>query len=551
VSGELGGPIGQPVERPAPGGGGERAAPPLRLGVARDDLPRLQHHPLVATLATGRPVRHALHHVYYDTAELDLGRAGLALRMRRAGRHHVQTLEVPGAAPGPFGLGHVELDAVAVSEAPDLDAVPDLALRDRLHALAGGKALLPVFEVELARTRRLLREDHHELRFDLEVGELRGAFGSMPVCELELGLRTGDPAYPWRLALELLDSVRLRPAARSLAERGYERAAGRGPATRKAEPLELAVHSTVDALLSAVTSACLRHLVANQAAALEGVDPEGVHQMRVAARRMRSALAFFAPVVPERQRTALRDPLRWLAEELGPARDLDVFTLELLGPLAAARPDDTGLARLLETAQARRADAQARAREALRSPRYPRLVLELGAWLARRSWREQPLSETSAALFGAARPFTADRLERRHRKARRLGRRLAQATPEERHRLRIRLKKLRYAAEFSAPLHPGRRAERYARRLARLQDTLGHLNDVVLAEARLAELVRSAPREAAEAAELRGAAGFVSGWLAHSAQRAVEDLPRRWQRFEKAGRFWEQPQTLNPARTQP
>jgi triphosphatase len=396
--------------------------------------------------------------------------------------------------------------------------------------------LAPVFEVHLDRTRRLLHEDRAALRCDLDVGEIRSAWGVLPICDVEIAGRGGDPAHSHRLALELLDDVALRPMPRSLAERAAERITGRGPATRKARPVEAPEDAVLEDLLAAVAEGCLAQIVENEPAASLGVDPEGVHQMRVGARRLRSALGFFAPVLPERARTALRDELRWLAGALGPARDLDVFATELLGPLVAARPEDAALARLRDVAEDARGEAHARVREALGDARWPRLALETGAWIARRAWREQALSQASAQLFLPARLYAAGVLERRHRRARQLGRRLAEAATEERHQLRIRLKKLRYAAEFTACLHPGRKAERYARRLSRLQDALGHLNDVANADRQLAALLTRMGAVAPAGAQR--AAGFAEGWVAHSAHAELARLPARWQRFERAARFW-------------
>jgi inorganic triphosphatase YgiF len=534
------GPIGTAVE-------GERAPPApawplagralLRLAAPLEDGPRLRRHPLLAALGTGRPITQRIALVYFDTPELDLAGEGLALRVRRAGRQHVQTVEVRGA-PGIAGGRLRELDTLVPGPRPDLGSIPDLALRTRLSSLLGDRALAPIFEVHLDRTRRLLQEDGSQLRCDLEMGEIRSAWGTVAVCDLELASRGDDAGHPWRLALELLEDVRLRPMTRSLAERGYERVSGRGPATHKAAPIEVAPGAALEELLAAVAESCASQVVANEPAAFVGSDPEGVHQMRVGARRLRSALAFFAPVLPERQRDPLRDELRWLAAELGQARDLDVFVGELLEPLAALRPEDRALAALRDAAQEARATAHHRVRDALGSSRYPRTVFELGAWLARRSWREQALSESSALLFMPARGFASPLLERRHKRARKLGRRLGEASPEERHRLRIRLKKLRYAAEFARGLWPGKRAERYARRLGRLQDVLGRLNDGVTAERLVGETLARLPGEVP--VDVARAAGFAAGFSAHAAQVEIAALPRRWKRFEEAGSFWDE-----------
>jgi inorganic triphosphatase YgiF len=508
----------------------------LRLALAPGDAPRLRRHPLLAALGEGqRPTHGELRGVYWDTPERDLARMGLALRLRRAGHQYVQTVETPQGV-GLSAAVRVEHDALVPGERPDLGVVPDLACRAQLVEAVEPERLVPLFEVRLERQRRVLRGEGGPLRFDLEVGEIRSDRGVVPICDIEIASSEGEPGAAYRLALELLDDVRLRPMPRSVAERAAERSAGRGPAAHKARPVAVAEDALLEELLAAVAEGCLAQIVENEPAASLGVDPEGVHQMRVGARRLRSALGFFGPVVPERTREALREELRWLAGELGPARDLDVFATDLLDPLLRERPADEALAGLRAAAEEARGEAHARVRAALDSARWPRFALETGGWIARRAWREQALSHESAQLFLPARLHAAGVLERRHRRARKLGRRLAEATVEERHQLRIRLKKLRYAAEFTACLYPGRRAPRYARRLARLQDALGHLNDVANAERQLDALLSRLGAAASPGAAR--AAGLAEGWVAHSAHAELAQLPARWKRFEDAARFW-------------
>jgi inorganic triphosphatase YgiF len=510
--------------------------PALRLSLPSTSVSQLRRHPLLVALAgRSRAARSEWELSYWDTPDLDLGRAGLALRLRSAGRHTIQTLETSAGVGLAAGVSSA-LDALVPGTQPDPALIPDLALRARLAACVGERPLAPVFGVRIERTRRLLHEDGSALRFDLEVGEIRTASGVVPVCDVEIAGRGEDPSHPLRLALELLEDLPLRPLSRTIAVRAYECVTSSGPAARKAQPVTVPEGASLEDLLAAVVESGLAQIVENEPAAALGIDPEGVHQMRVGARRLRSALAFFRTVLPERQRSWLREELRWLTGELGPVRDLDVFATEGIGPLLALRPEDVGLARLHAAAQEARDAAQRRAAAALAAPRWSRLVLETAAWTARRAWRDQALSADSARLFLPGPLFVAPLLERRHRRAMRLGRRLAEASTEERHRLRIRLKKLRYAAEFAACLHSGREAERYARRLAGLQDALGHLNDVANAERQIdAALERLG--ESVSNAESR-AAGFVAGWVAHSAQRELTRLPKRWRRFESAGRFW-------------
>jgi inorganic triphosphatase YgiF len=509
-------------------------APPaaaLELTLAADAIPRLRRHPLLAALTEGRPRRSRERAVYFDTPDLALARAELTLCVRRVGRVAVQTVSrlraASAADPAP-------VDTVLASDAPDLARIPDPELRARVAECVAGRPLMPAFEVEIARETRVLREDGNEIGFALEAGELRTARGAVPVCTLALTARAGDPGYPAQFALELLEALPLRPAAAHPAERACGLLLGDDARPCKAGTVDVAPDATLEDLIVAVISGCLRQIADNEAAAVLGIDPEGVHQLRVGVRRLRSALSFFGPVLPARQRIALRESLQWLGRVLGPARDLDVFASEWLVPALGARGGDPALARFDDEVRTQRATHYEQVRAALCSDRYPRLLLEIRRWLARSAWREQPLSATSASLFLPACDYAAMRLERRHRKAGKFARRVVTEAPELRHQLRIQLKKLRYAAEFTEGLFPEKKSHRYARRLAALQDALGVANDAVVAErvaGELAERLGAGP-------DLLRAAGFLAGWAAHAADREMASLPKLWQRFETVGRYW-------------
>jgi triphosphatase len=160
------------------------------------------------------------------------------------------------------------------------------------------------------------------------------------------------------------------------------------PTTHKAARLQLAKDATVDAAITAIFAECFEHWTFNEAAALHGLDPEGVHQMRLALRRMRSALSDFKQVIPAAQVAWLRPETRWLIENLGPARDWDVFLTELLKPVEMARPGDTGLAELRAAAEAERANGYEKLRIALGSRRYSELLRRMHEWLRAGQWRE-------------------------------------------------------------------------------------------------------------------------------------------------------------------
>jgi inorganic triphosphatase YgiF len=507
----------------------------LKLEIRPEDVPRLLRCPRLRELAGGRASTRSLRSVYFDTPKLALAERGLALRVRRDGRRLVQTVKARGPARGAH-FDRVEYEAAAAREEPDLDLVPDPALRARIEEATAGAPLEPVIETRIRRTRRLLRCDGAALELDLDVGELRTAAESQPLCEVELELREGDPGALYDVAIELLESVPLRISTVSKADLGYACLTGAPPAPRKAQAPELSPETTLDDAIAATLESCLAHVLANQVPAHLGRDVEGVHQMRVGVRRLRSALRLFRLVLPRDRLRPLEQELRWLGRELGAARDLDVFVVELLGPLAARRSGDAALGRLCGAGEVLRRERQAALRRALDSVRHTRLVLEVGRFLARRAWRDPAPDAASARLFAPARSLAAEFLAARDREARRLGERIDRLGAEDLHRLRIRVKRLRYAAELLGGLYPGGRRDRYLGPLPELQDELGKHADLATAQALLAALLERIEPEARPDGDR--AAGFVEGWAAADAARATRRLGRLWGRFARARPFW-------------
>jgi triphosphatase len=507
----------------------------LKLLVPPEDVERLRRHPRLRALSEGRPVTRALESRYFDTPSLDLARAGAALRLRRVGRLTIQTVKLRGSGQaGLFSRGEWECPVAGTQ--PDLSLVPDTELRARLARAVDGRPLAPIVVTSVRRTERRLRIGAQEIALALDVGEVRAGGKALPICELELELLQGEPATLYALALGLHESIPLRPALEDKARRGFAQLLGEGPTPERAQRPALESDASFDDALAAVFASCLDQILANEAAASAGVDPEGVHQMRVGIRRLRSALALLHAVSPAAPLERLREDLRWLAAELGGARDLDVFCDDILGPVVRARPDDPALKRLAEVAREVRQEQYDALRRALASRRYTHLALDLGRWLATRGWRDQALTPESARLFAPAREVAADLLARRYRKVRRAGRRLEQRSPEEKHALRIQLKKLRYAAEFFGGLFAEPHSGKMVKRLARLQDVLGHLNDQATAD-RLLDVVLERLGAEAGAGHQRSA-GLVAGWTGRAAWEQLEALDRRWKRLLAVAPFW-------------
>lgn len=257
-------------------------------------------------------------------------------------------------------------------------------------------------------------------------------------------------------------------------------------APRKAAPVTLHAAMRPGEAFAAVAAAALFQLAANAPGALTTDNPEFIHQMRVALRRLRSAMQLFRPYLP---RDFLMDSgadLRWLAQLLGKARDHDVLITQTLprvlrGP-TARRAGATERALAAALADSHEA-ASATVRRALRSRRYRALLHELAETV--RLLRER---DTLQAPGGDLRDFAARKLKAASRKLHLAPAALAALPTDPRHQFRIAAKRLRYTVDFFGPLFKAKPAKRYAQRLADLQDALGALNDHAVAHLMLADL---------------------------------------------------------------
>jgi inorganic triphosphatase YgiF len=514
----------------------------LKLEFDPSQLPKLRAHPALVTNARGRVSTKSVRSVYYDTPELALLGRGLALRLRDAadrGEAQIQTVKTLGSASAGL-FDRPEDEAPVAGGEPDVGAISDPGMRAAVleETLQRGISLEPVLETETVRTRRVLVRGASESQIEcvIDVGEVRTRLGAVPLHEVELELLAGEPGDLFLLAAELQQDIALLPATLSKPEKGFARLRGVVASPKRAGRIEVDPAARLDDLLAETFLSCTDQITANRAPALAGDDPEGVHQLRVGARRLRSALSLFREFLPESLFAELREELRWLGGVTGPARDLDVFVLEFLPPLMHLRPDDGALKRLRDEAVATRADAYERVRSALVSPRFGRLLLRLGACRVARRWREQPLTEQSARLFAPAAEIASELLEKRHKRVRRLGTDLRGHSRAELHSFRIEIKKLRYAVEFNRSLFDDAEGVAYAKRAARLQDTLGSLNDVACFEHLLEKLTARLGAECRS--EHHRAAGFVLGYGEYEAQARLERLDRRWKRFRKAPTFW-------------
>lgn len=307
------------------------------------------------------------------------------------------------------------------------------------------------------------------------------------------------------------------------------------PAWSKSTPVSLKDNASVDDVIAVVVSACRDHWRKNLAAAVDGRNPEGLHQVRVSLRRLRSALSAFKTFIPVQQRDALRTEAKWLLTELGTARDLDVFVQELAKPLAERLSEDAGLAQLMRAARLAQNKAHSAAGKALQSARARRFAARLDAWVSGRGWRTGD-DETENSKTTVAADFARRFLNRRLRKIRDTYADVESLSVDARHELRIAVKKTRYAIEFFHTLLPGKRAVRLNGVLKDLQDNLGHLNDLDVAERTVGVLVNEAS-SGVERRQIAAGGNAIGAWHKHAAADAEPDTVKLWRKLKKASAF--------------
>jgi triphosphatase len=278
----------------------------------------------------------------------------------------------------------------------------------------------------------------------------------------------------------------------------------------------------------AVCAVCVQHIEANRHGALAAADPEYLHQMRVALRRMRTALEVFADSVPEGVASPLLGEVRWLSRALGSARDWDVFIAATLKPALSARPRHPGLRALRAASEELCADARRTAHRALESRRYYAVMRTLRAL----SYADAAAPDGKVRVL-PMRVRAIPVIRAMYAGARKRGRKLMRQDAAELHRLRNAMRRLRYGLLFLAPLLPEARARSLAATVEVLQETLGELNDSALAR----ELLREARAEA-RGPQRRKARKLLKKRLAGARAARREDLRAQWEDFRAAERWW-------------
>ena len=461
---------------------------------------------------------------YFDTAGGQLAAHGFSWRLRRENGQWVQTLKGDGGHLLQRLEHEVEVPAKEGREVPRPDITrhrDSPAGRALAKALGGALDDLSTLVVEqfhsrVERRARVMNQDGAQIEVAFDAGSLHAKGRGAPVCELELELKDGPAQALFELARPWVAAHGLWLSTASKAWRGALLAEGRdfGPALKAGVP-SLAWSMSPQALLRAIVASCLEQILPNAGEIAAGsTEAEHVHQARVGLRRLRTALrelGDFAPVLD----AAGEEVLSTTFSRLGEVRDQEAVARAVLGRLAQA-----GAPQGLQWPKAEGEVHPPAA--AVRDPAFQQVLLDLLAFTL-----AQAPGEASCKHDGHCRKALRERLAKLHKQVVRDGERFTELPVEQQHRVRKRLKRLRYLSEFLSPLYGTQAVERYVEALRPAQDALGEHNDDAVGLEAFSRATAAQPE-----------AWFAVGWLNAQQEASARDCRRALRKVAEAPRFW-------------
>jgi inorganic triphosphatase YgiF len=499
----------------------------LKLALPPSMLRQAAQAPWLQKAAAGRATRSRMISIYFDTPDFALRDHGVTLRVRKTDTEQLQTIKASGTDLVRRSEWEDEID----DDRPQLSLAKHTALAPILTGRIK-KELRPIFETSVERLILPLRVGKSEIELAFDRGRIVTPDDSDVISEIEIELKSGHRSDMAAIARRLAKAFPVAYAARTKSERGYALLEGTLHSAVSARPVQLSPDMTTAEAFTTIGLECLRHAAANEDA-VGHRDREGVHQMRVGLRRLRAALSLFKDMLEGRDTSNIKAGLVWVTEQLGPARDHDVFVAESVAPLLKRHPERPELRLLQHNFQKERDRAFAHAKEAVAGAHYRHTILDTALWLLDGEWRANPDALAEALRERPLPEFVRDELKQRSRKiAKKVGK-IDSLSPRRRHKLRISVKKMRYACEFfRVPIvrQTGTKAaRRFDRALKQLQSRLGKLNDIAVHAQLAGNFTRpgQATQEAFAIGYVVGQEQAASGQLLRDATRAGKQMKKK------------------------
>ncbi len=489
----------------------------LKLRLSPTDLACLRRHGVFKLHRITDPVTRRLHNIYYDTPELNLHQSHMALRLRRVGGRWLQTLKGGGAIQGFHQRNEWEVPVVTAKL--DFSGL-DGAVWDKYLPLAWRDILKPVFVTDFYRTSQDLLWQGSRIEVCMDKGVIKTSQSRVALCEVELELKSGDPLHLFEFAKILLGIVPLEMEVVSKAEQGFRLLSAYVPHPVPGVLPQLGLNLT-DSLKASIWS-CLQHFQRNLSGAMIGDDAEYLHQLRLALRRLRFTLRLV--VLQDPVLTRLRGEFSVVGKMLGEAREWDVLVAGTIVPLQMQLKDELeqqNLQALLECCQLRRACRYSALR--LRSRELQELLLELCIWMHGSYWQHAVQDEPELS------DFARHNLQKAYRQFMKLSAQLDNT--QQLHQLRIAVKKLRYRVMFFSGLYDEQQVKHYIFALSDIQDVLGNIHDISIANSLLDEIVF-------EQLAISDAVVMVKRVLNRDAHYKTKEIKQAVKRVFDSRRFW-------------
>jgi len=477
----------------------------LKLALPSADPSSLAQQLASTPVLARHPSTHEhLHSVYYDTPEQHLRRQRTALRIRRIGSRAkpvwIQTLKTGGRDDSalsqrgewesPVPGDSLSCEALKNTPWPVIDPDGSLFL-----------SLSPCFVTRFERTAwQVHQHDGSVVEVALDIGQIEANGKVTPLCELELELKSGQPAALFAVARKIARRIAVLPSTMSKAERGFALAQDALHRPQHAQAQELDTEHPLPLTAQRVLREMFKQFTANLNALRASDDPELIHQARIGWRRFQCARRLFAPLLAL-DSTPSWHALKPLLSSLGTMRDLDVARTETLPPLAtmysAGEPTRTSTwEAMMQTLNDASTQQRQVVREALQSPLVGACLLDTTQWLEEPFALKEVTNKSPKKI--SLRKWADQRISR-------LSEKLQQALTEtgltdDPHRIRLLAKRLRYGIEMLRAQLPPRHAQQWHQQASQLQLRLGATRDITQASLLLAQL----PVNASLAEFLRG-----------------------------------------------
>jgi len=513
----------------------------LKITLSEESEKALLTHAALERLRTKPRRTQNLVSTYYDTPDQALARAGLSLRMRKAGRHWVQTIK-RAAHDGAAGHGFFareEAECPAPGGKLNLEASDDTGLHAAVLAAICDQDVAPVFQT---RVRRITENLHSPIGSSVELaidqGEIIAGEHCAAIREAELELVSGDVRGIFDIARTLFQKGPLVFSTATKNDRGY-RLARTGMADAPVSPVKAGdLHYTADTAIETVAQDvfrdCYRQISCNMVVVGMDLVPEGPHQLRIGLRRLRTALQVLGPMLGGTGLGRLATEAQRLGRVVGALRDMDVLIGDVVVPAAAEGLDDRARDGLLAALEQRRETIRTDVRAVLAEPDTTRFLLDLAELVEARGWLDPSDHAQTVRLATTTGKIAPDLLRACTRKVRKKARSLDSLDVHQLHELRKQLKKLRYTADILDPIYGSKKVTTYIRSLKEMQDTFGSLNDATMAT----QYLTGPDAPGRDDPDIQRAVGWVLGVLALRVQEDRPKLFRRWKKFAGTRSFW-------------